>query len=236
MTKVGRYTGLEPITVLIRWYPSAQCDPNRFGVEGLYILEKLPSCDVRIGTILEPVDFEIDSCAYIKKCIVEVHKQWQAFDTHEEILEDWDLWASTYAPKSDSALQYVTETRTKKFYHMPMKIILFNPILYMSPENWLNKLGAYTEYDPNFQWPEAIAIAMNSVASDRFNPHPPEPRLYAALDDQIIQKKQVFCDETVLFYDVKLKNALGKVLKEMMRKRVGYSGEEPCLTGSIITF
>jgi len=72
---------------------------------------------------------------------------------------------------------------------------------------------------------------MNSVASDRFNPYPPEARMYSALDDQIVLKKQDFCDATVLYYDVRLKGTTAKVLKEMLRRRVGYSGEEPCLTG-----
>jgi len=231
LSKVGRYTGLEPVTLFVRWYPTALCDPNRVGVEGLYILEKLPSCPVGMGTFIEPCDFDVGSSDYIKKCIIEVHRQWQAFDTHATILNDWNVWADTHAPKSDSAVEYVTNSRTRKFYNMPMRIVLFNPTVYMSPDNWLNKLGGYSDYDPNFKWPEAIAIAMNSVASDRFNPHPPEARVYSALDEQIVLKKQNFCDATVLYYDGRLKTATAKLLKEMLRRRVGYSGEEPCLTG-----
>mmetsp|Transcript_3798 Transcript_3798/g.5359 ORF Transcript_3798/g.5359 Transcript_3798/m.5359 type:complete len:878 (-) Transcript_3798:1152-3785(-) len=225
LSKVGRYTGLEPVTLFVRWYPTALCDPNRVGVEGLYILEKLPSCPVGMGTFIEPCDFDVGSSDYIKKCIIEVHRQWQAFDTHATILNDWNVWADTHAPKSDSAVEYVTNSRTRKFYNMPMRIVLFNPTVYMSPDNWLNKLGGYSDYDPNFKWPEAIAIAMNSVASDRFNPHPPEARVYSALDEQIVLKKQNFCDATVLYYDGRLKTATAKLLKEMLRRRVGYSGE-----------
>ena len=44
LSKIGRYTGLEPVTVFCKWYPSSTCDPNRYGVEGFYLLASLPSC------------------------------------------------------------------------------------------------------------------------------------------------------------------------------------------------
>jgi hypothetical protein len=233
ISKVGRYTGLEPYTLFCRWYPSSKCDPNRIGVEGFYILKNLPVCPFGFGTIMKPRAFEAGSYEEISKCLLAVHQQWQAFDTHSWIIFEWEKWRSEYAPISDDAVQYVTDRRTKKHYSMPLRLILFNPSQYMTPENWINKVDAYSEYDPNFQWPEKVAIALNSVASDQFNPHPPDPRLYAALDDAIVQRKQHFCDHSVLYYDVKLQEMTVKVLKDMLRRRVGYSGEELSLSGSM---
>ena len=43
ISKVGRYTGLECVTLYCRWYPSPECDKNRIGVEGFYLLTKLRS-------------------------------------------------------------------------------------------------------------------------------------------------------------------------------------------------
>ena len=231
LSKVGRYTGLEPYTLFCCWYPTANCDRNRIGVEGMYILNRLPVCPVNLGTVMKPCDFEEGSSAYIKSCIVEVHRQWQAFDVYKDILTDWDTWAATCAPKSDSAVEYINDRDFRKFYKMPMRIVLFKPDVYMSPENWLDKLGAYADFNPNFKWPEAVAVAMNSVALEQFNPHPNDPRMYSALDDHIIGKKQTFCDETVLHYDVRLKGLAAKILKDILRRRIGYSGEEPMLTG-----
>jgi hypothetical protein len=42
ISMVGRYTGLEPVTFFCRWFPSATCDKNRPGVEGLYLLKGMP--------------------------------------------------------------------------------------------------------------------------------------------------------------------------------------------------
>ena len=232
ISKVGRYTGLEePYTLFCRWYPSSKCDPNRVGVEGFYILKNLPICPFGFGTIMKPRDFEPGSHEEISKRLLAAHREWQAFDTHKWIISEWEKWRSECAPISDNAEQYVRDRRTKSHYSMPLRLILFNPSQYMTPDNWINKVDAYSEYDPNFQWPEAIAVALNSVASDQFNPHPPDPRLYAALDNGIIEKKQYFCDHSVLYYDVKLPELTVKVLKEMLRRRVGYSGEELSLSG-----
>ena len=161
LSKVGRYTGLEPVTLFCRWYPSSHCDPNRLGVEGMYLFTKLPACPVGLGTVMKP-------CSFVWGSIIEVHRQWQAFDTHAHIINQWSIWDRDFAPNSDDALYYVTDARTRKLYQMPMKVILFQPAHYMSPENWLRKVGAYADFDPNFRWPEAIAIATNSVASDQF--------------------------------------------------------------------
>lgn len=116
---------------------------------------------------------------------------------------------------------------------MPMNVILFQPTQYMSPDNWLRKLGAYADFDPTFRWPESIAVATNSVASEQFNPHPPGPRIYSALDYDIVQKKQSFCDATSIYYEVKLKSEAGKPLKDILSRRIGYSGEDISLTGVI---
>lgn len=231
VSKVGRYTGLEPYTLFCRWYPSSKCDPNRVGVEGFFILSKLPVCPFGFGTFMKPCDFETGSTEVINKCLLEVHRQWQAFDTHKDIINQWAQWRTAFAPTSDNAVEYVTHMRTRGHYNMPLRLILFNPTHYMTPETWIDKVDAYSDYDPNFQWPEGIAIALNSVASDQFNPHPPDPRLYAVLDNHITEKKQYFCDHSALYYDVKLTEATAKVLKDMLRRRVGYSGEELSLSG-----
>ena len=74
LSKIGRYT------VYCRWYPSALCDPNRRGVEGLYLLTRLPACPVAIGTIMAPAAFKVGSAREIQDCIIAVHQKWQAYD------------------------------------------------------------------------------------------------------------------------------------------------------------
>ena len=234
LSKIGRYTGLEPVTVFCRWYPSSTCDPNRYGVEGFYLLASLPSCPIGLRSVMDPSPFMEGSHDTIQHCLVAVHKQWQAFDAHADILEDWAKWKLECAPQSDDAVEYMTARRTRAKYKQPMKAILFDPTQFMGAEGWLRKVGAYADFDPNFKWPELVAIATNSVASRQFNPHPPAPRIYSTLDDHIVQSKIRFIDLTALFYDVKLIQCTKKVLVEFMRRRIGYSGEDISATGIVI--
>ena len=57
LSKIGRYTGLEPVTVFCKWYPSSTCDPNRYGVEGFYLLASLPSCPIGLRSVMDPAPF-----------------------------------------------------------------------------------------------------------------------------------------------------------------------------------
>jgi hypothetical protein len=232
LSKIGRYTGLEPVTVFCRWYPSGQCDPNRYGVEGFYLLTQLPACPVGIGSVMAPCSFKPGSALDIQKCIIEVHRKWQAFDDEDFwVVGQWEMWTQKFAPQNDNAVQFISDGRTRRLYQMPMKVILFEPARFMTPLVWLKKVGAYADYDPNFKWPELVAIATNSVASDQFNPRAPDPRVYSTLDDHIVQKKNRFVDLTALYYDVKLLECTRAVLVAFINRRIGYSGEENSTTG-----
>ena len=233
LSKIGRYTGLEPVTLYCRWYPSAQCDPiHRYGVEGFYLLTKLPSCPVGIGSFMAPSAFKPGAAKDIQDCVVAVHEKWQAYDDENQAaVKQWVEWNTAFAPHTDNAVQYVTDVRTRRHYKMPMKVILFDPKQYMTPLLWLRKVGAYADYDPNFKWPELVAIATNSVASDQFNPRPLDPRVYSTLDDHIVHKKLLFIDQTALHYDVKLLDCAKAFLVSLIQRRVGYSGEENSTSG-----
>jgi hypothetical protein len=99
LSKIGRYTGLEPVTVFCRWYPSSTCDPNRPGVEGFYLLTSLPCCPAGLRSVMDPCPFQEGSHKVIQHCLVAVHKQWQAFDAHADILQDWERWKLECAPQ-----------------------------------------------------------------------------------------------------------------------------------------
>ena len=237
LSKIGRYTGLEPVTVYCRWYPSSQCDPNRPGVEGLYLLTRLPSGPVAIGTFMVPAAFKIGSAKEIQDCIVAVHQKWQAYDDDNyAAVQKWVDWNADFAPHTDNAVQYVTDPRTRKHYQMPMRVILFNPTQFLTPLVWLRRVGAYSDYDPNFQWPEMVAIATNSVASAQFNPMPLGPRVYSTLDDHIVHKKNLFVDITALYYGTKLLEFTKANLVSAINRRIGYSGEENSTSGNYVHY
>lgn len=69
LSQVGRYTGLEPVTLFCRWFPSAHCDSKRLGVEGFYLLTKLPACPIGFGTTMVPCPFVRGSHKEIRDCI-----------------------------------------------------------------------------------------------------------------------------------------------------------------------
>lgn len=231
VSKVGRYTGLEPVTLYCRWYPSAQCDSQRLGVEGMYLLTALPSAPVQLGSILLPCPFKPGSTEDMLKCILEVHKKWQGSDDCDTFVRDWVQWKESYCPLSDDALEYVRDTRTRINYKMPLRNILFNPRQYINSSTWLMNLDPHGEYDPSFKWPEMVAIATNSVASAQFNPNPLDPRIYSVLDERILESKQTFCNETALYYEGVLSLDSKLTLQNLLRRRVCYSGEETSLSG-----
>ena len=86
------------------------------------------------------------------------------------------------------------------FYRIPLKHFL--PATFTFNSSWLcrRELPKKTNIvDDQFQWPEVLAAAMPSVAS-RFNPHPPESRLFAVVDKRLLDDLQRFKLHTVEFY------------------------------------
>lgn len=85
-----------------------------------------------------------------------------------------------------------------------------------------------------FEWPEVLSAAMHSVRTS-MNLHPPSSRLYVPRDTELVMDLNTFMANVgPVYYDTVLSGNLTTIprLKEMINRKVGYSGEVPSKSGS----
>jgi hypothetical protein len=155
LSSVGQYTGLEPVQLHCRWYPSAQCDASRPNVEGFYLLWRMPHADN--GT-LPPCPFPDLVVETIQKTLSEIRKRYDVI-THSVIREQWDSWRDAFAPTVNDAVEYVRLQKLKgRAYHIPLKLILLNKQVSNQHNTWSHKLSGnnVTDINPGFVWTNAI--------------------------------------------------------------------------------
>lgn len=230
ISEIGRFTGLEATKLYVRWFPSAVCDPNRPGVEGMYLLESLPSIELRPGAINPPpTTLPEKAIVKIDKCINEIKSRFHCVE-HFAIREWWRLWEVKYRPQSANINDYVIQLcRNGTPYHVPLQDILFSLRSRLEPTSLTISIDEYADYDPHFQWPEVFSRATNSVQSANFNPHPPPPREYASSDVDLQDDIGRWHHGTAVFYQQTLDQRTIEQLKSMFIRKVRYSGEFPTL-------
>jgi hypothetical protein len=210
ITPVGRATGLEPCTVKSKWQP--QLDPtSKRRVEGIYILRSIPHLDGGIlGMNVEPMPFPDNARRKITLCLNEIHS---SRNTSEDERAWWREWEEIWFPRTDNAVDYVAQIhatndteaepaylKSLPRYHVPLKIHLFSREIVYAAE-WGSRLNnAQADYDNDFDWPEMIAVAQASVATE-FNPHPPDPRLYSSSDPVLEASLATFQNQTTPYFD-----------------------------------
>ncbi len=226
-------TGLEPITTYCQLYPSARCDPTRPGIEGFSILRKVPHfpADREFPSAL----FAEDAVEGISQTLAEIRRRFSP-SNHFEIRKAWEDWVDLYCPQSNDASQYVQlmAERNLPIYRFPLKGILTNKdkvVVRVDGEIQSQNSGSVfrsvLESNPStIVWPEILAAAMNSVASEN-NPHPPRPRLTMHSHQALIIHINEFKATTDQYYSNALKPLTNAVLEKRLRMRVGYTGLEP---------
>lgn len=198
ISQIGQYIGLEPTTLFCPWYPAARgcgSDPRRQGIEGFYLLRKIPHCE---NNTLPPCPFPPNARASINATLSEVRSR---YDINDDaiIREAWSSWASDWAPQSDDVNDYIIRMKERRLaYYIPLKNILLksNKILETS---WSIALNV-AEINAQFQWPTVFAMSMNSVVTD-FNPNASDPRLYVMSDNMLQGDILSFSERRVLYYE-----------------------------------
>jgi hypothetical protein len=86
-----------------------------------------------------------------------------------------------------------------------------------------------------FVWPDVLAAAMHSVHTD-MNQHPHNARLYSTSDVQLVADRNLFKETTRGPYYEGILRATAMTnakLLRILRRKVGYKGEEPSKPGQI---
>lgn len=124
-------------------------------------------------------------------------------------------------------------------YHIPLKAILLDREQVLNFPAWRDKpLRSLPISNQNmFEWPEVLSAAMHSVTTS-MNLHPPASRLYVPRDEQLVMELNLLFMNNVgpVYYDTALRGTSTTVakLKDMIDRRIGYSGEVPSKTGTIL--
>lgn len=230
VSKIGRYTGLEPVTVACKWYPSADCDPKRAGVEGMSILTDLP--DIAVTSKIDPFPISIKAKTKLNAMLQEVLRRFRA-DVPEDlrVRKTWSLWCSKFAPESTCSLEYEKKLKDGgNKYPIPLRLLFFQrdsrfqaDVLPAAEHERLN--------DDSIIWPEMRAMAMNSVTTSS-NPCPPAPRLYLE-DDLLWQENMTNFDVTTSeYYNTMVgRDFTAAVLKNILKTTLSFSCRIPTYSG-----
>jgi hypothetical protein len=229
LSMIGRYTGLEPVTVHCPWMPSAELictNKLRPGVEGMTLIKQLPT-----SSSFAPVPFPELGVDNINKCLSDVRVH---FQNDPGILAAWNDWASTWAPRTNSVDEYLGQILSSgEDMHQPLKYILLSKSsLSKSDEIWSSSdFLAENRLNSNFEWPaEVIALARNSVTTSE-NPDPPNPRLTVGTDTTLAANRNYFFQHSSNYYDVELRKCNNLVLQDRLKRRTEISGVMQALSG-----
>lgn len=227
LTSIGSFTGLEPVTTIVRWYPTKDCDKIRC-VEGFYLLVKLP--DFKRKT-LQPMSFPEGCAAAIADTVKSVYKKYNSIDPNHIIVRDsWNDWSQMYAPQNDDANEYVSMLRRKKKpYDEPLKLALYDKEFRIVSNSW-NYSISYRALDEKFEWPEVLAATMHSVAHS-MNLNPPNPRMYTSSDVELERKLLRFHEETATAAYYSEAAFTVEKIKRQLNRQISYQGSKPSLTG-----
>lgn len=220
-TKIGRYTGLEPVTVICRWYPSADCDVGR-PVEGMSIVTKIPHID--IFDDVPPASFKAKGLTRLLNCADEMlSAKW--FTDNDISKEWWRTWKHEHMP-AGTAEEYVKNHA----YNIPFRALFYDSQEFLRP-CWSPSISSdYVNIDPQFEWPDIISAALNSVKT-RFNREAHHPRLFVVTNAAVQASVEGFRTMTQRYYEwCNTTRAMTKEKVEAAIKRaVTYLGVVPAL-------
>lgn len=96
-TSIGQRTGLEPVTLHCRWYPTGNCIAGR-SVEGMHILQSIiPHYNDESFPCLPPVGITKSSFDTMEETIAEVSRVFDGEnDNDTKTKNSWLKWARTY--------------------------------------------------------------------------------------------------------------------------------------------
>ena len=229
-SRIGRYIGLEPVTVHCKWYPSAECDPHRPGIEGFYILHGVPN--YKLTDDLPQYALPQSAPAKLRLSKLEILKRYSE-DSEPDVRKAWLAWFEIYLPTSTCSEEYVRQLRRcRRMYSVPLRHIIFcrRTALNRTIENY-NELDRLN--DDSIEWPRVECFAMPSVTTS-FNDNPPLPRLVRQVDAAWTESVNHFNDAMTVYYSTTLPASVTVAsLKHILKNTLSYSCTIPTYSGMI---
>lgn len=202
-------------------------DTYATGVEGMYILHKLPNIPGFSPFDIPPVEFAENSVEAIISSLNAI----MSFQYTKDVSSArtwWRNWETTLCPKKDStAMEYIKYLQDNELpYHVPLRWFFYNAKAIKKPR-WVNSgsVPLVNSHSDIFDVPLIHAIAQDSVQT-QFNPNPPQPRAYAAADVIMQQDVNDFNMMAKPFYDLCGSSQIStEKLKGILHRSVTYSCE-----------
>jgi len=226
-----------------RWYPAVDTDPDRPGIEGFYLISKLPGQAilsleiVPLQCLFSPFRLSPDCWTTIRALLQQIRTAYT--DLNCPVRLEWEVWESNFIPSTNldaSAYANWGGYRETALFRRPLQRFLKADFIFKS--NWNTKLPDKSDnVDSSLDWPELLAAAMPSVKTV-FNPHPPESRLFAVIDQRLKNDLQRFKAITLPYYEDLKSSGHGalltveKIKNEIWSKKISFNGEYPT-TGSL---
>ncbi len=194
-TDIGRLTGLEPYTVLVRWEPAS--DDLVYPDSNLGMTLLTGGMPILTTQLLPYADFSLDGIASIYSTVTSCKLQW-GIENGPEIYNSWINWQTLHYPLlNETAVEYAIRRRLSS----PL------PMLFKSQHVILQDFSryydyVYTEGSYTFEFPTNIAYANASVMSSS-NLHPPAPLTFVNLSDNGIHEEPIsrFIQNTRVCYE-----------------------------------
>jgi len=255
VTIIGQLTGLEPCTVVCKWYPAADgigMDPQRPGIEGFHLLRNFPVLRNIEDAPLAP--FPEQSRDQVNKTLNEIQtKYWYNQHIHLQAckltmlitcvnvcrfqVDDparawWLNWQDNYRIPSESPSEYAEFLASRLIRVRYPLLNLFKVGTFAMSPNWTSDLSSAPKVtNSEFPWPELFAMAMPSVRTD-FSLQPPDPRMYSSGDNLLRADIKYFADAlTAAEYYSDANFTIAK-LKSQLKRRVDASGRHPAVAGT----
>jgi len=155
----------------------------------------------------------------------------------------WDKWYREYGWPSDNAVEYVNALYERDSFVQPLPLLnLFaRATPYGVIGRWKTNVSQWSFIDPDFSWPEIVAIAMPSVVTE-FSPQPPDPRMYVAGMSGLTNLLDMFRQSTLHYYESRpddvpritsyLDQCNQTTLQAMLKRKFDSFGKSAVITGN----
>jgi hypothetical protein len=188
----------------------------------MYLLRKLPAIFTTQQEIesIPPVEFCEKGVKRIRDCMLEIRRKF--IGVNEAELAWWIDWEKKHVPVLTSAVDYVRQLKGSG-YHTPLAGYLFGKL---KPVNavWRSKLTAdSSDINKDFQWPEILAAATQSVRTD-FNRHAPEPRVITVNQNDLIDTIKEVYNKVNSYYTSIVTSLTNDVIKVRLNQKIQPSG------------
>jgi hypothetical protein len=200
--------------------------PGREGIEGFYILRGYPDKEFK------PMPIKSEAASDFSQTIFKIRQKFHFNTDDHSARVSWEQWYEKHASQiGESTTEYLTRIRANlNPMKIPFKIELEDSNFFVTNKCWSPSNGN-SLVNPDFEWPEVIQAAMNSVSCEH-NHHPHNPRLTVHRDEELLLNINAFEDATRPCYHTLQSTLTHDSLKDIVRRLVSYTGTQVPISGT----